>query len=140
MKIKFIMAKGENITLSYEQAQKVLNSSIQIIKILDEEGNWTGITINKAHIICTKKDIEAERNENLIKKEFRLPEPELREQDGRIRVPGGLQFPHVRKNIKNIWNALKTKGCFPNSSSYEEWEKQKYLKKKDSKNYSNLKS
>ena len=121
------MAKGENITLPYEQAQKVLNSPQQIIQILGESGEWTGITINKAHIICTKEDFETEKDDQIVSEEFRLPERQFKgEEEKRIKVPGGWQLPSMREKMVKLFEQFKKQGCFKEFKDYFEWEKAKY--------------
>ncbi len=58
-------------------AEAILESSNQLIKILDENGNWSGETMNKAHIINTKVDFDAMKYENQIE----APELSQKEQD-----------------------------------------------------------
>ena len=122
--IKFVMAKGENITLPYEKAQQVLSSPQQVVRILDENGNWTGTTINKAHIICTKEDLERLKDQQIISKEFQITEPGEREK--RLRVPGGWQTPSARRAMKRLFSKMKDKGLFKDFDSYEDWEKKTY--------------
>ena len=127
--IKFVMAKGENIILPYEQAQKILNSHQQIIQVLDDNGEWTGTTINKAHIICTKEDFEAEKDKQVISKEFRLPQAgdsTVDEKDKPVRVLGGWQRPSVRKNMIRLFNRMKKQGHFKGFKTYQDWEAAKY--------------
>jgi len=129
------MTKGENITLPYEQAQKVLNSPQQIIQVLNEEREWTGITINKAHIICTTEDFEAEKDEEIVQEKFRLEKPRIREEmeierenknEKRIKVPGGWQLPSVREKMIKLFEQMKQSNYFKEFKDYFEWEKAKY--------------
>ena len=56
------MSKGDDITLPEDKALKIINSEGQLIKITDEKnGEWTGQSINKAHIVSTVVDREATR-------------------------------------------------------------------------------
>jgi hypothetical protein len=77
MFIKFILSKGDPITLPFEKAETVLTSQQQIVMITDESGKWTGQTINKAHIVVTMRDREAEKDAARDKenKTPKLPEP-----------------------------------------------------------------
>jgi hypothetical protein len=104
--IKFIMSKGENLLLPYEQAKKVLESPNQINRVLDENGEWTGMIINKAHIIYTQEE-NTSRKDLKIKK---LPEPEGNNND-------------LREIMSNWFNRMKENGCFLKYNSYKEWEK-----------------
>lgn len=60
--IKFIMSKGDQITLPEEKALSVIKSKDQIVCVGDDNGNWTGITINKAHIVDTIVNVDATIN------------------------------------------------------------------------------
>ena len=51
--IKFTLSQGEPIILTWEQAEKLLNTPSQIVKILNDKNEWTGITINKAYIVSS---------------------------------------------------------------------------------------
>lgn len=58
--IKFYMSKGDDISLPEDKALKIINSEGQLIKITDDKnGEWTGQSINKAHIVSTVVDREA---------------------------------------------------------------------------------
>jgi len=61
--IKFVMSKGDPITLPIELAEKLINDENQLLKIPDKDMNWSGQTINKAHIISTDHDTDKERIE-----------------------------------------------------------------------------
>lgn len=65
--------KALNVTLPFEQAERVIDSPNQIVKLLDEHGNWTGDTINKAEIVGTTRDNEEERHASY--NDMQLPEP-----------------------------------------------------------------
>jgi hypothetical protein len=69
--IKFVFRDKKTITLSFDQAERVINSTQQQVKILNEKSNWTGILINKAEIVKTEIDWEKMREEKL-----RLAQPE----------------------------------------------------------------
>ena len=59
------MSKGDPITLPEDKAMSVIKSQDQIVCVGDDKGNWTGITINKAHIVDTMIDSDATRNAQL---------------------------------------------------------------------------
>ena len=59
--IQFTLSQGIKITVDEEQAKDILKSTQQLIPIV-KNGEWTGETINKAHIVATKRDYEEERN------------------------------------------------------------------------------
>lgn len=72
--IKFFMRdKRLDITLPYDQAEKVIDSPQQLIKVTGNDGKWTGVTINKAEIIGTDHNFDDERDANYNKNQ--LPEP-----------------------------------------------------------------
>ncbi len=54
--IKILFRNKSEISLSFEKAQRLLDSPNQLIKITDEKGNWTGETINKSEIVGTVVD------------------------------------------------------------------------------------
>ena len=59
--IKFIMRdKSNNFTLPFEQAKNVLESKSQLVMI-HSKGQWTGLTVNKADVMMTERDMEAEK-------------------------------------------------------------------------------
>ena len=58
-------------------AEAILESDQQLIKILDEDGKWSGETMNKAHIINTKVDYDATKYDNQIE----APQLTKKEQD-----------------------------------------------------------
>jgi len=60
--IRFNMSKGNPITVPEEKALLLLKSERKIDLISDEEGNWTGESINKSHIVSTQRDFEKERD------------------------------------------------------------------------------
>ncbi len=65
MMIKFSMTSGPSITLSKEQAEKIIDATGQLIRISDGDGKWTGKTINKAHVVSTTVDHDASRMEDI---------------------------------------------------------------------------
>lgn len=68
--------KRLDITLPMEQAKRVIESPNQLVMITGEDGEWTGVTINKAEIKGTDHDFEREREEN--RQDFlRIDEPEI---------------------------------------------------------------
>lgn len=59
--IQITMSDRSKFTVTEIQADRILNSQQQIIQITNSKGEWTGQTINKAHIVATERDFEAER-------------------------------------------------------------------------------
>lgn len=56
------MSDGPHFVLQEDLAMRIIDSAQQMIKVTDREGKWTGQTINKAHIISTDRDRDAERD------------------------------------------------------------------------------
>lgn len=62
MFIRFVMQGKKEFVVDEIQAKEILASPQQLIPLLSIlSGEWTGETLNKAHIICTERDREAER-------------------------------------------------------------------------------
>lgn len=53
--------KELSFTLPEAKAIKLLESQQQLIMIYDEQGQWTGKTVNKADIVMTRVDTEETR-------------------------------------------------------------------------------
>jgi len=64
-------------TFPIEQAEQILNSERQLVMLYDEEGKWTGQTINKGEILGTDRDFEEERIETSRKDVTLLSEPNM---------------------------------------------------------------
>ena len=71
--IKFIMSKGESISLPIEKALKILESKEKVIMIYDDNSEWTGSSINKAFLVATERDKKRESIE-AEKDRYKLPE------------------------------------------------------------------
>ncbi len=52
--------KTMSFTVPFEKAEAILDSPQQLIKITNDDGVWDGDSINKADIIGTYRDREAE--------------------------------------------------------------------------------
>ena len=59
--IKFLLRNKKELSLPLEQAEQILNSDQQIIMVT-QGGKWNGLTLNKAEIIATEPDLDAERD------------------------------------------------------------------------------
>lgn len=57
----FMRDKKHNITLPMEKAQRVIQSPNQLVMIMDDNGQWTGQTVNKSEIISTDHDWDKEK-------------------------------------------------------------------------------
>lgn len=63
MFIRFVMQGKKEFVVDEIQAKEILASPQQLIPVLGIlSGEWTGETLNKAHIVCTERDREAERD------------------------------------------------------------------------------
>lgn len=63
MFIRFIMSTKKEFVVDAIQAREILSSPQQLIPIYSVfNGDWNGETINKAHIVCTERDREAEKD------------------------------------------------------------------------------
>lgn len=59
--IRFVMSGRKEFTVDEYQAMEILSSPQQLIPIKTMGGDWTGETVNKAHIVCTERDRDAEK-------------------------------------------------------------------------------
>lgn len=60
------------VTVTAEQAEAILNSQQQLIKI-NEKGKWNGLAINKADIVRMDRDYDKERDERQEAKGIEAP-------------------------------------------------------------------
>lgn len=77
--VKFFLTAGEPITLSFDQAKRVMASKSNLAMISDSNGEWTGDTLNKACIVQTMRDRRAEqdwREKNQLKISIPKQSPE----------------------------------------------------------------
>ena len=74
--LKFTMSNGEKLTLPYDLAKVVLESSKQLVALLDDKGEWTGKAINKAFIVSIGEDTETAKLESELARynQFQLPD------------------------------------------------------------------
>lgn len=103
--IKFIMSQGPAFTLPEEQADRIFKSGGQIMNITDSKGKWTGQTINKAHIVSTVRDFEAERDwhrDNAPRLSAPQEKPLTKEEAARIEKK--------RQEIRNFFRHGKSSG------------------------------
>jgi hypothetical protein len=90
------MSSGQPITVPKEQAEKIIDSQSQLVKIT-KDGIWDGQTINKAHIVSTDYDMERERAEAEKARRFipKLNEP--------------APTPEQRKSVEAIKQKIRDK-------------------------------
>ena len=69
--IKIQMSRGDDLTFPSEEAKKILTDENQIVPITERDGKWYGRVINKAHIVSSNWDYDAEEED---KKFTRLEE------------------------------------------------------------------
>ena len=96
--IKFVMRDGKQHSLSMDRAEKVLNSTQTLIKILDSRGYWTGESINKSEIVDTFPDIEREREEIIKLGQPQLDPPLTPEQE----AENVKRWKNLRKEAEKI--------------------------------------
>lgn len=70
------MSSGDGISVPLEQAETVLKSEAQLVRIIGKDGLWTGQVINKAHIVLTDRDRAREKVEDDAE---RMKNPRLNE-------------------------------------------------------------
>jgi len=75
--IKFTMSKGRGFSLPEHKADIVINHENQLVQITDDDNNWTGETINKAHIVST----EVDKDRQQISRYPKLPESVKTDED-----------------------------------------------------------
>lgn len=61
--ITFHMSNKETFTLARAQAEALIDSAAQIVKVTHPDGEWTGEIINKAHIVDTKPNWNRQNEE-----------------------------------------------------------------------------
>jgi hypothetical protein len=96
--IRFEMSNRTSFTLPRDKAEAIMASPQQLIRVTDENGEWTGEVINKAHIVDTKPDWLRQDDEI---------EPQLRALDGRIaelspRADAG-EIARLREERHRLW-------------------------------------
>ena len=109
------------------------------VLIEDEEYKTIVQNLNKAKLfklesgtVINSVDIQkiepyAEPQSVLIPKERRLSHPaDTTSEEKSVKVLGGWQKPSVRKKMTELFNRLKSQGCFKGKNSYLDWEKEKY--------------
>lgn len=101
--IKFYMRdKRLDISLSMEQAERIIDNPQQLVKVVDEYGKWTGVTINKAEIRGTDHDFEMEKyhsqEEHLMLDRGEMSEEEIKKADeAREKVIGFMKEKGLKK-------------------------------------------
>lgn len=59
------MSNKVEFVFDIDIAEDILSAKEQLVKILNEKSKWDGQMINKAHIICTKLDLDATKEEEV---------------------------------------------------------------------------
>jgi|SRR3989304_411012 len=67
--IKFILSTKKEWSFPEELAMKIILDQRQIYPIIEDDGKFHGRTINKAHIVETDYDTEAEKEFNRLEAE-----------------------------------------------------------------------
>src|SRR4051812_30042728 len=95
----FMRDKRLDITLPFEQAERVIDSSAQLVKISDKDGGWSGRTINKADVMGTERDYDEEADKNYNRSQ--LPEPEFKPLDTEKFKPEFLKNQIAKDEVLN---------------------------------------
>ena len=95
------MSKGNPISLPIELAERLIDDESQLIKIPNPTGQWSGQTINKAHIISTDVDVDRERLEAENAKMLTPKIDETRDDENNREAVGKLKKDLFQKNIIN---------------------------------------
>lgn len=85
-KIRFFLSNKKEFLFDDIAAQAILDSQDQLVKIV-KGGEWTGETLNKAHIIHTEVDKTETRRaitDKMEKDGRMLPEPEQKGYTGNV--------------------------------------------------------
>lgn len=82
--------KEMDFVLPMEQAERLIDSPTQLVKINGEDGTWSGMTVNKADIVMTVRDFDEERHENYNRDQ--LPEPIGKTFDFKKFKPESIKF------------------------------------------------
>ena len=92
--VKITFRDKTSLTLGLEQVEQILSSKDQIIMLYDEEGNWTGQSVNKSEIVGTIRDFYEENRESRKAEPLLIGKPEL--------------TPEQRKQMFEKYHPLKT--------------------------------
>lgn len=95
--VKITMSKGEPFSLPYEKALQLLSNAQQIVMLTDENGKWSGETINKAHIVCT--DIDSEKTSRITDESRLLEDPNSRPMTEEQRAQVGILLEKYKPNF-----------------------------------------
>ncbi|HBI50240.1 MAG TPA: hypothetical protein DDY21_00100 [Candidatus Moranbacteria bacterium] len=98
--IKFVLSTKKEWTFPEDLARHIILSDKQIYPIIEDDGKFHGRTINKAHIVETDFDYEAEKrwNESEIEKTIKLECPkEIAEKEREVVVK---KLEEMKKNLK----------------------------------------
>jgi hypothetical protein len=71
--IRFTLRDGSKYTFEFDKGMKILQSPQQLVMVSEEDGGWDGFSINKADVVKTERDYDAEKLYN-SKKHPQLPE------------------------------------------------------------------
>lgn len=90
------MSKDHDFIVPFDKAEKIIDSPQQMHKIM-MDGEWTGETINKAHVVATRRDYEAEREH-------------ASERSMKIEPPSSSNPKIIQKFVKETGEKLKKDG------------------------------
>lgn len=99
VKIKF--RDKTHMTVTLEQAEAILQSPDQLIMLYDEEGNWTGQSINKSEIVGSDRDFYEEDREDNKNLPLLIGKPEISPEKRKELFakyhPDNIQKPYADK-------------------------------------------
>ena len=90
--IKFTMSDKSVWSFPEDEAKKILTSQNQLYPIKEQDGQWHGRTLNKAHIVDTDFDYDAQKRW------------EEKEKNGTIKleIPKEISEQQRKKNIETL--------------------------------------
>ena len=96
--IKFILSTKKQWTFPEELAKKIILDQRQIYPIIEDDGKFHGRTINKAHIVETDFDYEAEKRwiAEQAKKSIKLEIPPISEEQRKRNI---AKIAEIRNNL-----------------------------------------
>ena len=101
--IKFTMSSGSPITVKKEIAEAIMDADGQLLKIPDDDGTWSGKSINKAHIVSTDYDFDKERSEaekeRMLTPKLEAPKMSEKERKRQVETLNRIRQDLIRKKV-----------------------------------------
>jgi hypothetical protein len=99
--VTFKMSKGEDITLPYEQAKRVLEGREQMVMVNNEKGDWTGIVVNKAYVVSSDINVEESRPDRITRKDRLIEGPDCKKLNPDDFIPGFIKKKREHDGERN---------------------------------------